>query len=90
MLHNSHHYEKIMQEIGIIQNLAPYEPLWVGSIPIDVHVENSDVDIICCMKEGLEETIRSHFSHLAGFRIRKSQRCLICSFIFKGASFDLR
>ncbi|WP_315817765.1 DUF4269 domain-containing protein [Paraflavitalea speifideaquila] len=32
---------------GVLTALAPYDPILVGTIPINIDIESSDLDIIC-------------------------------------------
>ncbi|MRX78845.1 DUF4269 domain-containing protein, partial [Pedobacter petrophilus] len=32
----------------ILSKLIKFNPILVGTIPINIHLENSDLDIICC------------------------------------------
>lgn len=59
----------------IISKLMPYEPVVVGTIPINIDIENSDLDIICYFtdKHAFIKTIKDSFSNKTGFAIRELQ-----------------
>jgi hypothetical protein len=38
---------QVLTDNEIIEKLAPYYPILVGTIPINIEIENSDLDIIC-------------------------------------------
>jgi len=37
---------QVLTDNEIIEKLAPYHPILVGTIPINIDIENSDLDII--------------------------------------------
>lgn len=43
--------EALLNAIGLYTILAPYDPLFVGTLPIDVDIAGSDIDIICEVEE---------------------------------------
>ncbi len=42
---------KILTKINIFNILKSYNPILVGTIPIDINIENSDLDIICKVED---------------------------------------
>lgn len=61
----------ILQQNHIFNLLADYHPILVGTIPLNIDISGSDIDIICGVADF---TAFSHFlcllfSHLTGFRI---------------------
>lgn len=42
---------EILTQNKIILNLAEFDPILVGTIPINIDIENSDLDIICHYKD---------------------------------------
>ena len=45
---------EILNQNKILLNLAEFEPIIVGTIPINIDIENSDLDIICYWKNKVE------------------------------------
>lgn len=41
---------EILTKHKVFENLAEFDPILVGTIPINIDVANSDLDIICCWK----------------------------------------
>lgn len=37
----------ILERYGLFETLAPFDPHWVGSIPLDIHNAGADADICC-------------------------------------------
>jgi len=44
----------VLVNSGIMGALEPYDPLLVGSIPINIDIEDSDIDIICYYDDSSE------------------------------------
>lgn len=59
----------------ILSKLKNFDPILVGTIPINIDIENSDLDIICCFaeKQDFIETITDNFSNEKNFTIREQQ-----------------
>lgn len=59
----------------ILSKLKRFDPILVGTIPINIDIENSDLDIICCFadKQAFIETITINFRNEKDFTIREQQ-----------------
>lgn len=59
----------------ILSKLKRFDPILVGTIPINIDIENSDLDIICCFadKQDFIETITDNFRNEKNFTIREQQ-----------------
>lgn len=64
---------EVLTQHKILSNLAEYDPILVGTIPINIDIENSDLDIICYWKDKASfiEKIIFFFEKEAGFTIRE-------------------
>ncbi len=62
----------LLKEHRILQILQHFDPVLVGTVPIEIDVANSDLDIICEIQESwiFERCVRSAFQHLPGFQFR--------------------
>lgn len=60
---------------GIMSALLIFEPILVGTIPISVDTDGSDIDIICCFsdKEQFSETLCQLFGEKDGFQLSEHQ-----------------
>ncbi len=83
-----------IQSCRIMDHLAQFNPVLVGTIPINIDLPNSDLDIICAVKESQTESflskISTHFGHHQNFYteqklIRGVEVCLVR---FRHADFD--
>lgn len=59
---------------NIWKKLAPFSPVLAGTIPININIDNSDLDILCHYKDpkGYIENLIDHFSQYPGFRFYES------------------
>lgn len=64
---------EVLTQHKILSNLAEFDPILVGTIPINIDIENSDLDIICYWKDKASfiEKIIFFFEKEAEFNIRE-------------------
>lgn len=62
-----------LANIQILSKLKRFDPILVGTIPININIENSDLDIICCFadKQEFQKSITDNFSNEKNFTIRE-------------------
>ena len=82
-------FKHIVEELDILKILSDYDARWVGTIPIDVHIEGSDVDIICHKAPLLYTFIQEKFGDLSHFKITKSENRIVCNFSYKNVPFEI-
>ncbi|MBL7825461.1 MAG: DUF4269 domain-containing protein [Saprospiraceae bacterium] len=62
----------VLKQFEVFEKLSAFTPVLAGTFPIEIDIESSDLDIICCFEE--EQTFTTQliqaFSHLEGFEIR--------------------
>lgn len=65
---------KILTENKVLSNIAVFEPILVGTIPINIDIENSDLDIICYWKNKLDfiAKLKAVFSSQTDFILRET------------------
>ncbi len=84
---------RILTQNRIMERLKKYDPILVGTIPINIDIENSDLDVICCFQERGEfaSTIMQLFGQMAGFAIKtcEHQRTLSVKASFKVEGFEI-
>ena len=85
----------ILSELQVLEVLKRHRPVVAGTIPIDVDVEDSDIDILCdyAGSEEFEQTLRQHFSRQKDFRFRRTrsrgEESLVASFDYKGYKIEI-
>jgi hypothetical protein len=65
---------EILTQNKVLSKIAEFDPILVGTIPINIDIENSDLDIICHWKNKTDfiEKLNSVFSKENEFTIRKA------------------
>ena len=77
---------RALTSLGIFEILARFDPVLVGTIPIDLDLPNSDLDIICEVHDldDFEQVLRAHYAREAGFEIVQKQKwdmpVVVCDF----------
>ncbi len=69
-----------LTENHMFQQLVAYNPILVGTIPIGIDIENSDLDIICEVEDfqGFSDYCKSIFGQMEGFSLTyKPDRVLV-------------
>lgn len=86
---------QIVSENSILTNLAQYNPVIIGTIPIGLDMEGSDADIGCYFTDAssFAEDLELHFSAFAGFRIysdiMQGSNTVIATFHAGGFDFEI-
>lgn len=64
---------KTLKGIHIFDHLKSFDPILVGTIPIAIDIENSDLDIICCYENAdlFVEELRRNFDTFPDFAVSK-------------------
>ncbi|MEW5677372.1 DUF4269 domain-containing protein [Flavobacterium enshiense] len=65
---------EVLTRFAVFDALIPFSPILVGTIPIDIAIENSDLDIACFWtnKNDFIKTVTSSFSHHLNFTISET------------------
>jgi hypothetical protein len=63
---------RLLSRYKLLQLLRDYDPILVGTVPIGIHVEGSDLDIICEVKD-FEILVRAYFKDYRGFSVIRRQ-----------------
>ena len=84
----------ILTKLKIFDILSTYNPLLVGTIPIDIDIDNSDLDIICEVYnfEEFEKLLKNSFKMYNNFSIKKNIidiKQIIINFIFEGFEIEI-
>lgn len=67
---------RTLKELGLFDKLASFDPVLTGTIPIEVDIPSSDLDVICEVKCGslFENLINDQYGNLPGFALRKTKK----------------
>ncbi len=87
---------KILKEINIFNILKEFNPILVGTIPIGIDIEKSDLDIVCQInlenKENFKDITIKHFSQLKKFKITDkflNDRIIIINFFIDNIEIEI-
>ena len=84
---------KILKEINIFELLKDYSPILVGTIPIDIDIDNSDLDIVCKINNihEFEKLLSINFSKYINYRCTKNlkENIIICNFEFDNIEIEI-
>ncbi len=84
---------ELLSSHGILDKLAAFDPVVVGTIPIGIDLVDSDIDICCCFKDQqtFVNSVSACFGDQQGFSIRPSRKskdhALVAS--FRIAEFEI-
>lgn len=85
----------VLQTLGIFAILRDYSPMLVGTIPLDIDVETSDLDVLCEVHDPdlFLHRVASAFGHCDGFRVDKKAiggvPSVIARFSYAGFPFEV-
>ncbi|TDE17629.1 DUF4269 domain-containing protein [Dyadobacter psychrotolerans] len=81
----------ILTETGIMDLLAEFDPLLVGTIPIDIDIETSDLDIVCFYKDKSYyiKKVKTLFSGHRDFTLREKQNFTSVVAAFQAVPFEI-
>jgi len=62
---------KVLTENKVMEKLVNFQPLLVGTVPIDIAIKGSDLDIVCSFedKQTFKEEIQEHFANYPEFSV---------------------
>lgn len=86
---------QVLNELKVFKILKDFDPILVGTIPLDIAIEGSDLDIICCAKDLIffSEFLKENFGLFDDFSIHdrmiRNQKSLVCQFSFKNFPFEI-
>ncbi|MCF0055978.1 DUF4269 domain-containing protein [Dyadobacter sp. CY356] len=80
---------------GIMNVLTGFDPILAGTIPLNINIEGSDLDIVCYWKnkEDFVAVVISHFAENLNFNIRETiiqyQETVIANFFIDGFEIEI-
>jgi len=85
----------VLTNSQIFSKLKQFDPILVGTIPINIDIENSDLDIICSFanKQKFQKLITDNFSNEEKFSIRELPNlntfAIVANFFLDGFKIDV-
>lgn len=85
----------ILTKHQVLENLAEFDPILVGTIPINIDIENSDLDIVCYWKNKSDfiERIQYLFEKEHHFSIREiiidNQESIVANFFIEAFEIEI-
>jgi hypothetical protein len=61
---------QVLSEHNIMTKLSLFDPLLVGTLPINIDIDSSDLDIICCYSDQKQfsEIVKDSFQKMESFK----------------------
>ena len=87
----------MLKNLGILTTLAAFDLAVVGTIPLEIDLLSSDIDIICEVALAVSQTfaqlLHCHYSHLPAFRLGHvlsgSEPALVSSFRYAHVELEI-
>jgi len=82
---------QVLKQIEVFTILQPYNPVLVGTVPIGIDIDGSDLDIICEAADLLQfqQVVVDGFSKYAGFSDFFSKDAYVASFRYSGIEIEI-
>lgn len=82
---------KILTKTNIMPILKKFDPVLVGTIPIEINIETSDLDIICEVYNFKEfiKTIKDNFSDYDRFEVKKHKKYVTANFFVDNFEIEI-
>ncbi|WP_246943606.1 DUF4269 domain-containing protein [Bacillus pinisoli] len=84
-----------IRSLGIIDHLSEYHPILCGTLPIEIDIDGSDLDLIFEVYQfsGFEEKVKTLYGDMENFMIKRTLirevPVVKANFIFEGFEFEL-
>lgn len=82
-----------LQKYAVFNLLAAYDPILVGTVPIDIDIPGSDLDIICCAADLLqfEAYLIQSFSRMPAFTVKRldARSAVVGRFMLDGWAVEI-
>ena len=86
---------RLFTKYRIFQILESYQPILAGTIPIEIDIDSSDLDILCCVANAAEfkEILQNEFSNHEKFELVETLTnglpTIICRFVLENFSIEI-
>lgn len=81
-----------LQNLNVLSTLREFDPVLVGTIPLEIAIASSDLDVLCAVAPGqvadFRELLQRHYAHLPTFALAQKliaeRECVVCRFQYQG------
>jgi hypothetical protein len=86
---------EVLTQYQITDQLVDYTPILAGTIPINIDIKNSDLDIICCFanENEFEDYVQLQFGRFSEFTIKhitvNGQETVVANFMADGWEIEI-
>lgn len=82
---------KALSDCRILTLLQKFDPIVVGTIPIEIDIESSDIDIICYSTDlaYIQEVVRDYFCKKKSFTDKYEGEVYVASFEYNNFEFEV-
>jgi hypothetical protein len=86
---------QVLKNHQILEILNDFEPILVGTVPININIEGSDLDIICyCTDKAIfKQYLQTSFAYYSGFELREvminQEECMVANFFVEGWEIEI-
>ena len=88
-------YQEVLNNLGLLQKLAAYEPMVIGTPPLGIDIDSSDIDIACTaadleqFKSDVINTFGDEAEYCVGNLERFPEPAVRAAFIAEGWEIEL-
>ncbi len=89
------HFETVIESLDLLGKLAGYHPVVIGTPPLGIDTDDSDIDIACTADDldAFGKSVERMFGHLegfsSGFPVVHEEPAILVSFGFSGWDVEL-
>ena len=86
-----------LERLGIWRTLAAFDPMLAGTIPLDIDIASSDLDILCAVDSAamarFVALLQAQYAHLPGFALTQklinNSSAVVCRFRFQAFEIEI-
>jgi hypothetical protein len=86
---------QVLKKLGLIEKLQDFTPVLTRTIPIEIDIETSDLDIICFQQNAPDfiAVLQQHFGNETGFSIslktKRGIETVVAGFVYSGFAIEV-
>lgn len=80
-----------ISNIDLLARLSPFKGTVVSSIFVDLDLDHSDIDVICCFSDPapFQSHLSQEFGHYEAFKVKCGENVVLCNFWAGGFEFEI-